>query len=275
MSKDFVVIIRSAGERTEEACRYLITKQVSQDKIFVVKDKPFSATLFKAFETGIDSKRFWTICIDADILITQNAIPQYLKSTGKFKDNTFGFNGFVLDKFYGQGKGRGFIIYRTDFLKEALKKITKFKLAIRPESAVREEMVAEGYEWLNSDEIYGVHDYEQYYADIFRKMATRAQKSKNDIDLLLKRCMQNQADYDFRLALQGLLFGKELSVGDVLIHADQWADVSNKWLHSYNLKEKQAMSPSELKRHFVLSMIWKKKIASFFRKPGLQFKGSS
>ena len=51
---DTCVVIRSAGERTEELCRYLAAQQVPEENVVVIREHPFSRAVLKSFEVGLD-----------------------------------------------------------------------------------------------------------------------------------------------------------------------------------------------------------------------------
>ena len=69
------VIIRSAGERTEQLCRKLIIEQgVSPENLVAIKEVPFSAALKKSFQAGIERGLKWTLCNDADVLLRPGAV---------------------------------------------------------------------------------------------------------------------------------------------------------------------------------------------------------
>ncbi|WP_225852784.1 hypothetical protein, partial [Haemophilus parainfluenzae] len=61
MNQDFIVVIRTAGERTFEACRALVAQQVCLDQIHVASEIPFELTLRRCYEIGIESGARWMI----------------------------------------------------------------------------------------------------------------------------------------------------------------------------------------------------------------------
>jgi len=68
------VVIRSIGERTENKCYQLIEKQISKRNIFIVRKRPFTESIKESFKIAIEEKRKWLLCIDADVLVRENAI---------------------------------------------------------------------------------------------------------------------------------------------------------------------------------------------------------
>ena len=55
MLKNVTTIIRSAGERTVEFCRYLIAQQVIENNIFIINEIPFSSAIIKSYKIGYES----------------------------------------------------------------------------------------------------------------------------------------------------------------------------------------------------------------------------
>src|SRR5438132_7244706 len=183
--KDVVVIVRSAHERTEALCRHLFCQQVPEDRVVVIHEKPFSAALARSFEIGLSFKLPWTLCVDADVLIAPDTVRILLEEMARHEEAVFGVHGMFLDKFYARPKGRGLHLYRTRHLEQAVKIVHACRNQIRPETAVKDMMTAKGRDWIECGLCCGLHDHEQYYVDIFRKTATRAQKSPSDYDALL------------------------------------------------------------------------------------------
>ena len=272
---DIAVIIRSADERTEDFCHYLISQQLPEDRIVLIKEKPFSTALARSFEIGLEFGLPWTLCIDADVLISNNAIADYLTEMEKYDETTFGLSGFLLDKFYGTRKRRGLHLYRTSLLDKALKLLDDAKDDLRPETAVKLLMEAKGHKWGIAWGLYGVHDYEQYYVDIFRKMATRAQKSSQDYSKLLKRAkLFAKDDNDFHVMEWGLRFGHSLTSGEALLHADQWAELARNLLLCNGIEEKEDLFPDEIEANFIQSILNRNGIVSEKQKRTVKLNGA-
>lgn len=227
MSFDCAVIVRSAHERTEHACRKQILDQgVPETQVFVVHEVPFSASMRRSFELGISSGFIWTLCIDADVLLRPGSIQTMLSFADSQQENVCEIQGFVMDKFFGGPRPGGIHLYRTSLLEGVMEKIPKEGVNIRPETHALELMAKEGYPWLNVPYIVGIHDDEQFYRDIFRKAFVQANKHGFILDLFLgiwKR--EAKKDRDFEIALKGLAAGVQ-HIGDVYIDISQkmWAD---------------------------------------------------
>src|SRR5579859_2359308 len=92
------VIIRSVGERTEAVCRSLVEQQIPGELVVTIHERPFSKAVQRTFEIGLDFNRDWTLALDADVLLRQNSIAEFISAIELTADNLFCFNGMVWDK---------------------------------------------------------------------------------------------------------------------------------------------------------------------------------
>ncbi|MFC1878383.1 hypothetical protein ACFLZW_00580 [Chloroflexota bacterium] len=258
---DIAVIIRSAHERTEQLCAHILEQQVPNEHICVIHKRPFSAALRKSYEIGIEYNLQWTLCVDADVLLAPAAITAHIDYLKNIHSNSFGIQGFLLDKFYQAKKRRGLHLYRTKLLKQAIKFVDQAQHNLRPETYVKQAMAELGYEWIRVETIFGIHDYEQFYTDIFKKMATRAQKSKQDVDSLINRSLLvSDIDNDMLMALWGLKYGQTLKSSDITLDLDQWKEISQALLITHEIKEKDPIKIEET-LHFVENKLSKDSLA--------------
>ena len=205
---DVAVIIRSVHERTEALCESLVAAQVPPDRIVVIHEYPFNESLRKGFEIGLDYDLPWTMYVDADVLIHPTAVSDLLAAASVADNTLFGLQGRILDKFIGGPWDGGPRLYRTSLLRLARPEIPLPGTSGRPESYIHRQMEAKRYGWIQLQTVTGLHDYEQYYSDILRKMILRANKSPGMVSCLLERSRSYLAeDMDFRVANWGLLIG--------------------------------------------------------------------
>lgn len=206
--KDVTVIIRTVGERTEQACYDIIAQQVHQEQIFKVSEVPFSKTLKKSLELGIKEGRKWTLCIDADVLLKDEAVKDLLKVAEDQDEAVIEIQAGVLDKFFLSPRPAGNHLYRTKYLDKALVVLENTNSDIRPEHTMLLELKKYGYEWINIEMVVGVHDYEQDNVDIFRKCMIQAHKHDYHVQKLYERWRDlKNTDQDFQIALAGLADG--------------------------------------------------------------------
>ena len=105
--KDITVVIRSAGERTLDLCHSLVSEQVEEQNIFIIKEKPFSKAVLKNFEIGIENGHKYTLAIDADILLYNKSIELLVKNFSNLTEDYFVYQGLVYDKFFNKFRGGG------------------------------------------------------------------------------------------------------------------------------------------------------------------------
>jgi len=203
------VVIRSVGERTEQACRKLIIDQgVPAENIQVIHEAPFSAAMSKSFEIGMDCAKPWTFCVDADLLLRPGAIQTMLRHAEELEDGVCEFQGLILDKLFGGPRDGGIHAYRTSLLPLLLQSIPSEGVNIRPEFHTLQAMKALGHPWVSVPYIVGLHDFEQHHRDIFRKCFVQAHKHPHVIPLFLSIWRAGAPeDTDFQMALQGLAAG--------------------------------------------------------------------
>ncbi len=205
------VVIRSAGERTEFLCKELVLAEgILEENITIIKKTPFSLALQASYEAGITFNRPWTLCLDADVLLLPDSIQEMADFAGKQKPSIFEIQGLVLDKFFGGPREAGNHLYRTALLSQALKFIPQEKGNIRPEQNTINAMRSQGFPRKLMNHIVGVHDFEQYYADIFRKSFIYAHKFRQFAEIVVSYWpQQGIMDPDYKIALKGFVHGLE------------------------------------------------------------------
>jgi hypothetical protein len=215
------VVIRSVSERTTDACQRLVELEIPTDHISIIFESPFSNALKKGCEIGMDKNFPWTLFIDADVLLRENAITTLLQHATKSPDHYSETHGLILDKFLNTAKPAGARLYRTSLLEKAIEFIPVEGTDLRPEYHMLNQMNENGHPWLGIGYICGLHDYEQSFQDIFRKFYVHAHKHSDRInDLLPYFRVKAQSDPDFQVALWGLAAGIA-SINDVRIDKDR------------------------------------------------------
>ena len=211
--EDITVIIRSASERTEDLCRRLLCEQVPAESISIIHERPFPQALRKALNIGMEHGRPWTLCVDADVLVGKDAVHILKERARSGADNVFEIQGMVLDKFFGGPRPAGNHLYRTSMLGRALNEIPTSDMSLRPETYMIRQMAAKGHAWVQLDTVVGLHDYQQYYRDTYRKAFTHAWKHKRYLPYLRRfwaRMAERDADFDVALlAVRAALITEE------------------------------------------------------------------
>lgn len=245
INKSVTVIIRSVSERSEHLCRELILSQgISNENIILVKEFPFSASLRKSYEIGKEQQRRWTFCVDADLLLRPFSIEKMVQIFEKQPKGMFEIQGYILDKFFGGPRIGGIHLYRTSLLEKGLKCIPIDESELRPESRTLIKMKELGFPYLVVPYVVGLHDFEQYYRDIFRKCFVQARKHQMFLDLFVSYWQTKaKEDKDFEVALKGLANGIEY-IGDVGIDANN--AMVNNLFYKLKIKEKEPLNQTNL-----------------------------
>ena len=209
---NITVIIRSVGERTEQACYNLLKNFFHEEQIVIVRATPFSESIRQSFKIAIDRALPWTLCIDADVLVDIEQLPALIQKAIQTDDNVLQVQGLVLDKFIPVIRPAGNHLYRTALMGKALEFIPEEGTSLRPETDMLNEMSKQGYPWLQCDVLVGIHDFEQYYEDIYRKCFLQAHKHSYLIPLIEPYWIEKSSeDLDFKIAVMALNSGKIFS----------------------------------------------------------------
>ena len=208
-NENVTLIIRSVGERTEQACFNLLKNVFDEAQIVIVRETPFSESIRKSFKIAMDRALPWTLCIDADVLVDIEQLPNLIQKALQTDEHVFQVQGLVLDKFIPVIRPAGNHLYRTSLLEKAMPFIPEEGTSLRPETDMLNEMAKQGYPWLQCDVLVGIHDFEQYYEDIYRKCFLQAHKHAYLIPLIETYWIEkSKYDQDFRVALLALRSGK-------------------------------------------------------------------
>ena len=229
------IIVRACGERTEKKCIELAS--LSGD-VIVIRETPFAASLKKTYEIGKGLKQKWLPVIDADVLLTPCTIEQAIKELDKLDDNIFCLDGKTKDKLLCQTRRAGVHIYRVSMLERALKFIDFSH--IKPETWARKCMESQGFRTHVGNIVFGLHDYEQFYCDIWRKAVTQTKKLQTKIKKHHeKKWKERIIDLDYKVILHARKWAK-YNHPKILMDKNRDYDAVNQ-LQKMGLTEKGAM----------------------------------
>ena len=270
MINDIAVIIRSSGERTEELCRYEIEQQVNPDNVVVIHEKPFSKALYRGFEIGIDYGLPWSLYVDADLLVQAGAIRTLSDRLEEYPADILGGHGCILDKMYGKVKNAGPHLYRTSLLKETIKYVLDANTSLRPETYAKDGMAYHGHNWIQLPDMIAIHDYEQFYGDIYRTMIVRAHKSQDTVKHLLNRADKlSKKDKDFLICAMALRIAMSRE-DNIQLHSEQWREESDFLLTALGETEKAELKVPEhaqLADRVIRAYLQQKKLRKLVEKP--------
>jgi len=218
---DFHILVRSVHERTEPLCLKLLTDFFGSDNLSVVHESPFSKALKVSFEIGVDQGKKWLLCVDADVLISNKGVLKLLDQTTNCADNVFEIQGKMIDQFFGGIRGGGIHIYRASLLPDALAHLSP-KEVIRPENYVIMQMLSQGNPYVQTEDVIGIHDYGQYYKDIYRKAVVHGRKHAHFLEVLIPYWRRAALhSLDFKVALKGIEDSKDISE-DIVIDVNSF-----------------------------------------------------
>lgn len=198
------VVIRSSNERTINFCKELIHEENGQLNIHLITEVPFEAAVRKCYQIGIECNDEWLISIDADILPKQGVLKELNSQLLSMNDNVIMFNGVVYDKFLMKYRSGGIKVYRCKYLEEAIKYIPPDGTQIRPEAYTLNQIVKKkGLKKHYTNIVTGIHDYEQYYRDIYRTCFVHAVKHPEVLSLFNEWKKLSEYDLDYKIAIKG------------------------------------------------------------------------
>lgn len=248
---DYIVVIRSSNERTESLCQKIVQKEAEGRKIVTIHEKPFKKALEKGFRIAIEAKTTWMITVDADMLILPGAFNELQKQAESMPVNYFQLQGRILDKISGEIRKAGPRIYRVSLLSEALRLSQTYEDSIRPEALIVGEMGKNGHRSRYISYVTCLHDYEQFYKDLYRKSFVHARKHEEFVSSIIQWSVKNlKTDPDFKVILKALWDG--LFYNDVIsIDTRIFAGKAEKALNELGMQEKASI-PDNYSYHDLL-----------------------
>jgi len=256
-NNNLTVIIRACGERTVSVCRRLVEEQVAEEQVFVISEAPFARALRRTYEIGIERHLPWTLAVDADVLIRDGAVAALLIIAQELPEHVFAVQGQILDKLSGGPRHGGLKLCRTAMLPHALSCIPPERSAKRPESHTLGQMGILGFPTLEIDPVLGLHDYEQWHRDTYRKAFFHAHKFADAVHAYWGPMWARLArhDNDYQVALLGMKEGLCCD-GKVISDVTQFSpEAVTHLLQENGLSEKSEFTPGEATGRQIQEMI--------------------
>jgi hypothetical protein len=237
-STNFIVTIRAAGERTEKLCYDTVANQAEGAEIVVIHEKPFKKALEECLRKGIESSKKWLITVDADMILLPGSIELMLNEADKMPSHYLQLQGKIVDKITGNIRKAGPRIYRTSLLPGLLSASEALEDHIRPESRLITAYGEEGYPSRYIPVVTCLHDYEQYYKDIYRKAYVHAHKHSDFLSGMIETAVGRQhTDKDYKVMLKAIWDGLT-EQESVAIDTRLYEEKSKKALDFLELREK-------------------------------------
>jgi len=234
-----IVTVRSAGERTEEACiRSIVCEGIAQEQIHIIKEAPFKKALETCFSIAFKSDETWLLTLDADMILLPDTLQKFISEAEKMPANYLQIQAKILDKIFGDVRKGGPRLYRVEHLKKAFKISQTLQDDIRPESNIINRMGSEGYPSRYISPIIALHDFEQYHKDIYRKACVHAVKHFSKLPGILEQVVQfQQNDVDYRVILKGIYDSISMNMKGKIDHREYSTEATNA-LNQLEINEK-------------------------------------
>ena len=243
---NFITVIRAAGERTKDVCKQLVLQELPEKDVYVIECTPFEEALRESYRIGINSQKKWMITIDADVLPRKGFIHEIQSLTENLPDTLFTFKAMIFDKLFLTHRMAGFRVYRNKYLGTAIDLVPGDGMEIRPESYTIRQMAEMGFKTKVFEYVVGVHDYEQYYRDIYRKAYFHAAKHTSQVaESLTLWKEKSESDPDYRVALKGAIDGL-LTADEPIPDIRFFESISEKAVKELNLTEKSVVDTDHI-----------------------------
>ncbi len=234
------VVIRASGERTEQLCKSLLEDVIPTQNIVVIHESPFSHAVLRTCEIGLSYDLPWTLAVDADVLVDPVKIVEFITLAGQMDTSIFKFNPRIIDKLLYMKRLAGVHLYRTHLLAIAMDHIGSESFTIRPESYLAHQMAEIGHHYQTVDVVVGLHDFEQYYRDLFRTLMTHSIRHPMYLRLLYPFWQELASqDDDYRVVLWAYQTTNLFSV-DAKLDAREFLDNMDDILTFLGLSEKSS-----------------------------------
>lgn len=215
--KNLCIIVRSCGERTTELCESLIKKSIHRDNlVYVIKDFPFLKVLKIGYKKALQANCKWTIFIDGNVLPFSDSISLLCDFADQMDEKQSVIQGLVFKKFFNLALPSGNKLYRTSCMEKLIDLVETQNIEACPETlAITKLSLHYGYDPINTVPIFfGLHDYEQYYYDIYRKAFNFSRGIEKFLPYLTSFWRTKKDDLEFKIALTGLADGiKNYDIG--------------------------------------------------------------
>ncbi|MGA8262216.1 MAG: hypothetical protein WB783_18580 [Arenicellales bacterium] len=211
----------------------------------IIRENTHYAAVEKTYEIGLDNGRDWTFSVDADVILEPRMVERVLDDLFSSSEDVRVAHPGVIDKLYRLKRWAGIQIYRTDSLEElrGIFKLKKQQRQLKIEGACISELRGRGRKVAFMKRVVGLHDYYQYYRDLYRKFYLNAirnqEMNRQAMRLWSYWC---RFDDDYRVALAAMEKALEESRDLTNSVNDFSREEINETLDRLNLKEKPEMS---------------------------------
>jgi len=179
---EVAVILRHCGERTTDFASDVLEQVFETQNVYRVTGVPFSDCLRNAYQQGRQAALPLTLCVDADVIIDPAGIKSLIQVALNDESTVFEWNSLCFDRFFGIERPVGVRLYRTDKLSALEQVIPEEGTSLRPETDAITAVIYQGWRQRRTAIFVGVHDFQQYYHDVYRKCYLQAHKHQGYLD---------------------------------------------------------------------------------------------
>lgn len=169
---NFEYVVRTIGERTEEVCIELIHRQKAEnEKVSILNESTHVDAIEKTFLLGLRSEADWLVAVDADMLLLPGGVSEMREEVKSCDANVFVAYPAVYDKLYSIRRW-GVSLYRVSMLEELYDTFKELKNNhhLKIEGGAIKEVAKGKNEIFYSRKVVALHDFHQYYRDLYRKV---------------------------------------------------------------------------------------------------------
>lgn len=210
MTEDIFVVLRSAKERSAPLAEKALSLQTN--RYVIIEEYPFSAALKKMFAIGKERTEKYLLAVDADVVLHPGSLEKIVELADenlKKLPSLFFLDFFVMDKFRGKCCS-GCHLYVNRYSNELLTHLVSSPDDTRPENhLVLDFAKTHHLAHEKSHFIVGLHDFEQYYRDLYAKYFRRARRRSHEAEMLIhileeRKKYYSKDDQDFTVAIKAL-----------------------------------------------------------------------
>jgi hypothetical protein len=206
------IAVRATNERTLTNLYAQLKQQMETGDIIEVfgDQEPFAEKMLRVYKWCLLQNLPISLVIDADILLRKSALKNIRKKFESLPSHCSGFGVMLFDRYFKRPKFRGLHIYRTCFLNLYIQNLPKVIDSLRPETDLKKIVGNLGHPHDNgfvNFYVAGLHDYDQWYRDIYFKMLIRSHRSP---ELIAINYIPDDETQELKTALQAIKDGQKI-----------------------------------------------------------------
>ncbi len=239
-------VIRTVGERTEEVCIELVNQQKEDSEILhVLRENTHVKAVDSTIKIGLRCKAKWFVAIDADMLLTNDGLTKIRSEIRSCSSDVAILHPAVVDKLYRM-KRWGLTVYRQSILSELYDEFLEIrkKQHLKIEgAAIKALSVKDNRKVVFLRYEVAIHDFYQYYSDLYRKAYLNALRNPG-YNRKSAKCWKklSTSDHDYLVMLKAIqdALGENRELTNSATDFEQ--DELDSIIQGLGLKEKSPLS---------------------------------